>query len=119
MGVKTRITKALMGSMGVRQFQQLIKKETQFTEIESSIKSNEESPTRFEIVFEAMKYPPDKIKLFSSIRTMRYLPSNMKNINKSLTSVKENPKAPKTEISGELIQEFETYAKSLGIASIG
>ena len=119
MGIKTRIAKVLMKSISVRQFQQIIDQETQISEGESSIKNNEDSPTRFEIVFEAMKYPPDKIKLFSSIRSMRYIPSNMKNMNKSLTSVKENPKDPKTEISGELIQEFETYAKSLGVASIG
>lgn len=105
--------------MGVNQFQSIIEEEEKIAEMDSTIMGNENSPTRFEIVAEAIKYPHDKIKLFSSIRTMRNIPSNMRNINKSLTSVKENPEEPNTIISSELLLEFETYAKSIGVASIG
>ncbi|MHA2247367.1 MAG: hypothetical protein ACXADY_20640 [Candidatus Hodarchaeales archaeon] len=119
MGIKTKITKFFMKSIGVRQFQRIIEEEEKIAEMDSTIKGNENSPTRFEIVAESMKYPSDKLKLFSSTRSMKYIPSNMRNINKSLTSLKENPGEPNTIISNELLQEFESYAKSLGVASIG
>jgi NAD-dependent dihydropyrimidine dehydrogenase PreA subunit len=111
--------KFLMNSIGIRQFQQLIEKERNLTNQRNAIKSNENSPTRFEIVFESVKYPHDQIGLFSSPRTMRFIPSNMKNINESLTSINQNPEDPKTSISSELLQELESYAKSIGVSSIG
>ncbi|MHA2328346.1 MAG: 4Fe-4S dicluster domain-containing protein [Candidatus Hodarchaeales archaeon] len=76
-------------------------------------------PARFEIVFETLKYPISQVKLFRSPRTIRIMPSNIKGINRSLTSINQNPTAPKSLIHPELLQEFEKYAESLGISSVG
>lgn len=119
MGIKSKISRFFIKSNGIKQFQKTIDRESQLLEIENSIKSNEDSPTRFEIVFESIKHPPEKVGLFNSISTMRKIPSIMRNINKSLTSIIENPTHPKFTISKTLLQEFEKYAKSLGIAAIG
>lgn len=119
MGIKSKILRFFMKSIGVKQFQKIIDTESRLLEIENSIKSNDDSPTRFEIVFESIKYPPEKVGLFNSISSMRKIPSNMRNMKKSLTSIIENPPNPKSTISEHLLQEFENYAKSLGIAAIG
>ncbi len=119
MGLKTRMMKALMGSVGVRQYRKIIEKETQLTDQENVLKSEEDSPERFEIVFESFKYPSDRLKLFSSARLMRILPSNIKNISRSLTSIDQNPDTPTTTIPDDLLHEFEKHAKSLGISSVG
>ena len=63
MGLKARMMKALMGSVGARQYQGIIEKETELTH-KNVLKSEEDSPERFEIVFESFKYPSDKLKLF-------------------------------------------------------
>jgi ferredoxin len=119
MGIKARVAKFLMKSIGARQYRNLIKKEYLLTDYDQVVSGVSESPERFEIVFESLKYPPDQLKLFSSPRTMRFLPSNIKNINKSLVSINQNPDLPKSAIATELLQEFEMFAKSLGVSSIG
>ncbi|MFX0050568.1 MAG: [Fe-S]-binding protein [Candidatus Hodarchaeota archaeon] len=118
MGIKTRLIKVLMDRIGVNQYRKIINKESQLSESTKVLKSVEDSPVRFEIPLEMMKYPHDQIKLFN-FRTMRILPSNMKNISKSLTSVDQNPFLPKTEITDDIIQDFEEYAALLGVSSVG
>ncbi|MHA2153776.1 MAG: 4Fe-4S dicluster domain-containing protein [Candidatus Hodarchaeales archaeon] len=119
MGIKSRFVKKMLSTLGKRNFQNLIDQEERLTQIANTYQSVEESPIRFEIVFEAIEYPADKLKLFSSLRTMKEMPSIMRNITKSLKSINHNPEEPKTSISDEFLQEFEEYAKSLNIASIG
>jgi len=119
MGIRSKISRFTLKSIGINQFQKINDMESQLSEIEKSIKSNEDSPIRFEIVSESIKHPPEKVALFNSISTMRFIPSNLRNIKKSLTSIIKNPPHPKSTISEYLLQEFERYAKSLGIAAIG
>ncbi len=119
MGLKTRMMKALLSSIGVPQYQKLIEKESQLADSENVLKSVESSPERFEILFESFNYPLDKFKLFSSPRSMRVMPSNIQNIKKSLTSIDQNPDVPITSITDKLLHEFEKYAKSLKISSVG
>ena len=109
----------LMTTVGVRQYQKLIEEESRLSNLESVVISVDDSPERFEILFEAVKYPLNQLKLFSSPRTMRVMPSNIKNIKRSLTSLNQNPSIPRSTITTELLEEFETYAKSLGVSSIG
>jgi ferredoxin len=118
MGLKSRMIKVLMEFVGIRQYQKVINKESQLADSENVINSVKDSPVRFEIPIESMKYSHNQIKLYSP-RTMRILPSNMKNIIKSLTSVDQNPTDPRTRITNDLLQEFNEYAKSLGVSSLG
>jgi epoxyqueuosine reductase len=70
---------------------------------------------------------PDKIPLGGeipfSIRNIfivgRYLKSSIHQGVKSIQSLDRNPSMPKSTISPEVLQEFETHAKSLGIGAIG
>ncbi|MFX0085215.1 MAG: hypothetical protein ACFFAU_06045 [Candidatus Hodarchaeota archaeon] len=119
MGIKSRSMKFLVNSIGIRQFLKIIEKERNLAKHEYAIKSVEDSPTRFEIVLESLKYSHDQIGLLRSLRTIRFIPSNMRNITKSLISMRQNPEDPKTTISSELLLELESYAKSLGISSMG
>ncbi len=119
MGIKSRSMKFLVNSIGIRRFLKIIEKEENLAKHEMATKGVEDSATRFEIVLESLKYSHNQIGLFRSLRTMRYIPSNIKNIIESLISIKKNPKDPKTTISSELLLELESYAKSLGISSIG
>ncbi|PWI47833.1 [Fe-S]-binding protein [Candidatus Heimdallarchaeota archaeon B3_Heim] len=119
MGLKARFVKKMLSTVGKRDFQQLIDKEEQLTQVTNTYQSVEDSPKRFEIVFEAIEYPADKLKLFSSLRTMKKIPSIIRNITKSLTSINNNPKEPKDMINDDFLQRFEEYAKSLNVASVG
>ncbi|MHA1978149.1 MAG: 4Fe-4S dicluster domain-containing protein [Candidatus Hodarchaeales archaeon] len=119
MGLKSRFVKKMLKSFGKKNFQQLVEQEKQITEIPDTNKSVKDSPTRFEIVFEALEYPADQLKLFSSLRTMKEIPSIMRNIKKSLNSIEQNPKAPNNTITNTFLQQFEDYAKSLNVASVG
>ncbi|MHA2363986.1 MAG: 4Fe-4S dicluster domain-containing protein [Candidatus Hodarchaeales archaeon] len=119
MGIKAHIIKFLMGSVGARQIRKMNKREAKLTGLENFVKFNNDSPERFEIVLESLKYPANKLKLFNSLRTMRIIPSNMKNIKRSLTSFDHNSTALNKMISENLLQEFESFAKSLGVSSIG
>ena len=119
MGIKSRFVKKMLSTFGKGNFQQLVEQEMQITEMPDTYQSVEASPRRFEIVFEAIEYPADQLKLFSSLRTMKEIPSIMKNIKQSLTSIDQNPKVPKETITGPLLHQFEDLAKSLNVTSIG
>ena len=49
----------------------------------------------------------------------KYLKSSINEGMKALQSLDSNPSEPKSTISPEKLQEFESYAKSLGIGAIG
>ncbi|UCE12882.1 MAG: epoxyqueuosine reductase [Candidatus Heimdallarchaeota archaeon] len=119
MGLKARMMRLMMESIGKRQYQKLVEREAQFAELENVLLSEKNSPERFEIVTESLEYPFEKTKLFYSVKTMRIMPSNFRNIKKSITSIDQNPSVPQAKIPDHLLQEFHEYAKSLGVSSIG
>ncbi len=119
MGLKARFVKKMMNTVGRRSFQQLVSKEKKMSQLDNVHSAVEESPERFEIVFEALEYPANQLKLFSSIRTMKQIPSIMRNLTKSLLSIEENPIESKKEVTDDFLHQFESYAYSLNIASIG
>ncbi|UCG04567.1 MAG: epoxyqueuosine reductase [Candidatus Heimdallarchaeota archaeon] len=103
--------------MATWQFQSILNKESKFSSHKNVIKSNKESPERFDIVLEGVKHY-SRLPI-TSFRTMRVMPSNIKNIKRSLTTIDQNPVVSKKTITDEQLQAFENYAKSLGISSIG
>jgi epoxyqueuosine reductase len=72
-----------------------------------AIKSNHSSP---KMVSVTKKTP---------LRTLPTMISIGKNIEYNFKSLKNNPTIPKTISSVDFINEFENYAKSMGIMSIG
>ncbi|MFX0124468.1 MAG: [Fe-S]-binding protein [Candidatus Hodarchaeota archaeon] len=103
--------------MAVRQFQSILEEESKFANTENVLKSIKESPERFEIVYESLKHSSGLP--VTSFRTMRVMPSNIRNIKKSVTTVNQNPVILKRTITSDQLQEFERYAESLRISSIG
>lgn len=72
-----------------------------------AIKSNDLSPDMFLV---------DKKTSLSALPTLM---SIGKNIEYNFKSIKNNPIVPKTTTADSFIEEFENYAKSLGITAIG
>jgi ferredoxin len=75
-----------------------------------------DSPTRFEIVVEALNRghrPPP------SFRAMPHLMGSLAGIRRSLQTVDRNPSPPGTRISDSELAELEAYARSVGIDDIG
>lgn len=118
MGVKARIIKLLMKTLVIRQYQTIIDEESNFMKTKNVLKSVTKSPVRFEIVTESLKHPIGRPPI-SSLHTMRVMPSNIRNIKRSVTTVNQNPPTPVSTITEETLLEFEKYAKKLGISSIG
>jgi epoxyqueuosine reductase len=81
-----------------------------------AVHATADSPTRFEIVVEAMNRghrPP------ASLRAMPHMMGSMVGIRRSLQSLNRNPSPPGTRISETELAELEAYARSVGIDDIG
>jgi epoxyqueuosine reductase len=74
------------------------------------------SPERFEIVTEALEggYRPPR-----SVRAMPHMMASLAGIRRSLQSVAENPRHPRTRIDEVDLAELEGYAHSLGVDGVG
>jgi epoxyqueuosine reductase len=81
-----------------------------------AIHATADSPTRFEIVTEAMNRghrPP------ASLRAMPHMMGSMVGIRRSLQTLDRNPAQPRTRIPEAELAELEAYARSVGIDDIG
>jgi ferredoxin len=74
---------------------------------EGAIKANNLSPEIF------------SVNKKTSLRALPTMLSIGKNIEYNFKSIKNNPTIPKTNVSNDFIENFENYAKSIGIKSIG
>ncbi|MFW9906064.1 MAG: hypothetical protein ACFFFH_17205 [Candidatus Thorarchaeota archaeon] len=117
MSIKARIINFFFNHIAIRQYLSITEEESSFANTENVFKSNKESPERFEIVIKGVEQY-NKLPI-SSFRTMRVMPSNFRYIKKSINTLDQNPETPKKTISNKGMLEFEKYAKSLNIASIG
>ncbi|MFX1507671.1 MAG: hypothetical protein ACFFDC_16415 [Promethearchaeota archaeon] len=117
MSIKARILNFFFNRIAVRQYLSITEEESAFANNENVFKSNKESPERFEIVIKGVEQY-GRLPI-SSFRTMRVMPSNFRYIKKSINTLDQNPETPKRVISNEDLLEFENYAKSLNISSIG
>ncbi|MGB9979658.1 epoxyqueuosine reductase [Methanobacterium sp.] len=63
------------------------------------------------------KLMPDKLKI--TLKTLPRQLSIAKNMELTVKSLKNNPENPKVEAKTDFIEQFENYAKSIGINNIG
>ena len=105
-----------MKRIAVPTFNRILKQEKKLTSIKGAILGNKHSPERFEIILESVKTKVENYTLSPPKSTIRSIISN---INRSLTSIEDNPPSPKVFIDKDTLSHFETLAKTLGIVSIG
>ena len=77
--------------------------------------SVQDSPVRFEIMKEGMKR--GKGGMEADLATI--MPPTIMGMRKSMLSLRRNPPHPKSVASKGFLDELESYAKSLGVSSIG
>ncbi len=58
-------------------------------------------------------------RMRNSVRSISVMPSIMRNIQYSHSSLDRNPKSPKTRVDDKFLGELESYAKTLGIGAVG
>ena len=78
-------------------------------------KSVPDSPVRFEIMKEGMKrgrHGPGR-------EVAHLMPPTILGMRRSMTSLKGNPKQPRTRVPEGFLIDVERYAKSLGVSSVG
>ena len=98
----------------------LYRKENSIAERTNAITANEQSPNRFDIPLSLVNHV-EQGKKHSLITptTARHLLSNIRNIGKSVDSLKKNPKEPIDSINEQFLQSLLTFSKEQGTASIG
>jgi len=96
-------------------FADMAVQEAKLADVPGAVRPNDDSPIRFEIIREKVKLGNDT----KSPKVIPVLPKMMLGVNKTITSLKENPSHPKTIIDDQLLRELEKYVFSLGASSIG
>jgi hypothetical protein len=95
----------------------LFDREESVGNIEGSIKSNKDSPDRFNIPFEIGKYSNQGRP--GGLSSMVTMASNMLNLFKVLNSLKKNPKSPRSEITETEMQEVKKFAAKKHVIMMG
>jgi len=101
--------------LGDRFFSDMAVREAKLAQVPGAVCPNSDSPIRFEIIREKLKRGDDT----KTLRMIPVLIKMMLGVNRSIKSIKNNPKQPKTHIDKRLLQELEEYVISLGACSIG
>ena len=113
-----KLTKIFMRFMVKSQYSKLFKKDSELAALENSIKSTEESPVRFQIPLEMVKLDSEKARPAGLPKSLPYFLGSIKGVKKTLElSKKTDSKIDK--IDDVFLNQFRTYARSIGISSIG
>lgn len=97
-------------------------REIALTKNKRSIKASENSPKRLEMLLQKQVTENEENKkkyVISLIRNLPHFIKAYKSVNKSLETLEANSFLPKKRFNQNFIDEFEKYAKSLGISDIG
>ena len=120
MGIGFKIKLTFMRKFARPLYLRIIDRESSIAEKESAIKHDSNSPSRFDIPLEAIKYMEvgDDITFFSR-KAMPIVFGSIRGIFKGLKDLKKNPAFPKSIITHDIIQKMEEFCRSLGIGMIG
>jgi len=120
MGIGFKIKLTFMRKIARPLYQRIINRESSIAEQESVIKHDPNSPNRFDIPLEAIKYieEGDDITFFSR-KAMPIVFRSIRGIFKGLKDLKKNPDFPKSIITHDVLQKMEEFCTSLGIGMIG
>lgn len=115
-GLNTKFTKFFVKTRVEKMFM----KEDQIGANPDFFHHTENSPKRFDIPLEALKYAINTGRKISlTPRMMPIMLRTVKGIYASLDDLKKNPAEPKTTIDEKLMTELRSYISSTGVGSIG
>ena len=84
-----------------------------------AIRSDPDSPARFNIPLEAIRLVQRGEGIVNRPISPITMMSIMRNMRKSVYSLKKNPKAPKKKAPPDFFNDLVEYAKSLGVSHVG
>ena len=94
----------------------LFDRENRLSKRDDFVKYNDDSPSRFELMTEASKY--GRRRGFGP-KVAPLMVSIIRNQNKVINSLKDNPQEPRTEITKEELEELVELAKRKGAGIVG
>jgi ferredoxin len=89
--------------------------ENEVAAMPEAYRSVQDSPARFEIMKEGLK----RGRRGFGREVAHIMPPTILGMRRSMTSLKKNPKQPKTRVPDGFLPDLERYAKSLGVSSVG
>lgn len=119
MGIKSKLTMAILTKIGVPRIQKLLEHQRSVSQLPNVIHPTENAPTRFEIQLEMLKLMKERndIEMQSSFPIRRML-SIMKNINLSVDSIAENPIGPAANASIDFLNTLREFAQVHGVGPL-
>ena len=105
---------AIMRKLGI---DSMMERENEVASRADVIHATGRSPTRFEIMAEAMKRKGARPPV--TLRALPHMFASQRGIARSLRAIDKNSTQPKTQISSDALSELEEYAYSLGVAAVG
>ncbi len=118
MKVTKKLAKIFMRFIVKSQYSKILERESELAALDNSIKPTKESPIRFEIPLEMVKLDSEKAKPAGLPKSLPHFVGSIKGVQKAL-KLSEKIDSGKDEIDDVFLQQFERYAKSIGISSIG
>ncbi|MGQ4911349.1 MAG: 4Fe-4S binding protein [Candidatus Thorarchaeota archaeon] len=120
MGVRRRVMVGMMNRFGMPRIREMVRRDQSTSELPGAILSDESSPERFVIPLEMLRLISSREDLSMSLAIpLRRMMSLLRNERYAVDSIAENPPDPSTEITEDALRELETFAKSLGVLSVG
>ncbi|MHA1925843.1 MAG: hypothetical protein ACXABV_14135 [Candidatus Thorarchaeota archaeon] len=116
MKLKHRIINGIFLRIGYPRVKGMVAKQKSVSDNPNSLTSTTNSPTRFEIPLEAIKLMKER-EDFEMKQTfpMRRMLSIMRNINKTIDTLPDNPISPTNGTSGDFIDSLKEFAYSQGV----
>ncbi|MFZ5966116.1 MAG: 4Fe-4S binding protein [Bacillota bacterium] len=119
MGIKGTFKKQMLKAFVVPKMNKVIKEERILFEKANSIKSIENSPNRFEILYEMINFDSDNAKLPGFPNTVPIIGNSILDIVTTLKSLDASHKDFKKKISEKDLEDLENYCITIGVGSIG
>jgi epoxyqueuosine reductase len=120
MDIGYKFKKYFLSRIGGKRIQHIIDRENSLIDKDNVIKFSSDSPNRFEIPLEAIKYMEmGGDTTFFQLRVLPIILGSMLGISRGLNGLKKNPISPKPSINLESLQKMEKYCKSLDVGMIG
>jgi epoxyqueuosine reductase len=120
MGIGFKIKLTFMRKIARPQYNRIIKRENAIADQENIIKYDSNSPVRFDIPLEAIKYIENGGEItFFKRKAMPIVFGSIRGIFKGLKGLKKNPAFPKSIIAHDALQKMEDFCTSLGIGMVG
>ncbi|MEJ2249088.1 MAG: reductive dehalogenase domain-containing protein [Candidatus Lokiarchaeota archaeon] len=120
MNIDYKLKKAFLTKIAKPRYQNIVDRENSIVEKANTIKFNSDSPDRFEIPLEAIKYVEmGGDTTFFQLKVLPIIFGSLRGISKSFKGLESNPINPKSSINTEDLKNMEKCCHSLDIGMIG